>query len=46
MENSKKNSVAGIFFSLSTGISWGIVPLDIKSIDVDDPYEIVVRRSL
>ena len=46
MENPKKNSIAGIFFSLSAGILWGIVPLYIKFIDVDDPYEIVAHRSL
>ena len=46
MENSKKNSLAGIGFSLSAGILWGIVPLYIKFIDADDPYEIVAHRSL
>ena len=46
MENSKKNSLAGISFSLSAGILWGIVPLYIKFIDADDPYEIVAHRSL
>ena len=46
MENSKKNSIAGISFSLSAGILWGIIPLYIKFIDVDDPYEIVAHRSL
>ena len=46
MENPKKNSLAGIFFSLSAGILWGIVPLYIKFIDADDPYEIVAHRSL
>src|SRR6056300_404029 len=46
MENSKKNSLAGILFSLSAGILWGIVPIDIKFIDADDPYEIVAHRSL
>jgi chloramphenicol-sensitive protein RarD len=46
MENPKKNIIAGIFFSLSAGILWGIVPLYIKFIDVDDPYEIVAHRSL
>ena len=46
MENPEKNSMAGIFFSLSAGILWGIIPLYIKFIDVDDPYEIVAHRSL
>ena len=46
MENLKKNSLAGILFSLSAGFLWGIVPLYIKFIDVDDPYEIVAHRSL
>ena len=46
MENPKKNSLAGICFSLSAGILWGIVPLYIKFIDADDPYEIVAHRSL
>ena len=46
MENPKKNSLAGICFSLSAGILWGIVPVYIKFIDADDPYEIVAHRSL
>jgi chloramphenicol-sensitive protein RarD len=46
MENPKKNSLAGILFSLSAGILWGIVPIYIKFIDTDDPYEIVAHRSL
>ena len=46
MEDLRKNSLAGICFSLSAGILWGIVPLYIKFIDVDDPYEIVAHRSL
>ena len=46
MENPRKNSWPGICFSLSAGILWGIVPLYIKFIDVDEPYEIVAHRSL
>ena len=46
MENPKKNSLTGICFSLSAGILWGIVPVYIKFIDADDPYEIVAHRSL
>ena len=45
MENPKKNSIAGIFFSLRAGSLWGIVPVYIKFIDLDDPYEIVAHRS-
>lgn len=46
METPKQNSLAGICFSLSAGFLWAIVPLYIKYIDADDPYEIIAHRSL
>lgn len=46
MKNNKQNRFSGIIFSLSAGILWGIIPIYINLIDVDDPYEIVVHRSL
>ena len=46
MKNSKQNRNFGICCSLSAGILWGIVPVYIKFIDADDPYEIVAHRSL
>ena len=46
MKTSKKNIIPGIYCSLSAGILWGIVPVYIYLIDVDDPYEIVAHRSI
>ena len=46
MKNSSQNRVFGIYCSLSAGILWGIVPVYIYIIDVEDPYEIVAHRSL
>ena len=46
MSSSRPNSILGIYFSLSAGILWGIIPVYIAFVDVDDPYEIVVHRSI
>ena len=46
MESSKQNRISGIYYSLSAGILWGIVPVYIYIIDVMDPYEIVAHRSI
>ena len=46
MKSSKQNRNFGICCSLSAGILWGIVPVYIYIIDVEDPYEIVAHRSL
>ena len=46
MKSSTQNSISGIYYSLSAGILWGIVPVYIYFIDVEDPYEIVVHRSI
>jgi chloramphenicol-sensitive protein RarD len=46
MRSSRQNKISGIYYSLSAGILWGIVPLYIHLIDIDDPYEIVVHRSI
>ena len=46
MKSSKQNRIAGIYCSLSAGILWGIVPVYIYLIDVEDPYEIVAHRSI
>ena len=46
MKSSKQNRNFGICCSLSAGILWGIVPVYIYIIDVEDPYEIIAHRSL
>ncbi len=46
MKNSSQNRVFGIYCSLSAGILWGIVPVYIYIIDVEDPYEVVAHRSI
>ena len=46
MESSPQNSVTGIYYSLSAGILWGIIPVYIHLIDVDEPYEVVAHRSI
>jgi chloramphenicol-sensitive protein RarD len=46
MKSSKQNKISGIYCSLSAGILWGIVPVYIYLIDVEDPYEIVAHRSI
>jgi chloramphenicol-sensitive protein RarD len=46
MKSSKQDRNLGICCSLSAGILWGIVPVYIYIIDVEDPYEIVAHRSL
>ncbi len=46
MESLRQNSASGIYCSLSAGILWGIVPVYIYLVDVDDPYEIVAHRSI
>ena len=46
MKSSKQNRISGIYCSLSAGILWGIVPVYIYLIDVEDPYEIVAHRSI
>ena len=46
MKSSRQSRNFGIYCSLSAGILWGIVPVYIYIIDVEDPYEIVVHRSL
>ena len=46
MESLRKISTSGIYYSLSAGILWGIVPVYIYLVDVDDPYEIVAHRSI
>ena len=46
MKSSKQNRIFGIYCSLSAGILWGIVPVYIYLIDVEDPYEIVAHRSI
>ena len=46
MENLKSNKSIGVFFSLSAGILWGIMPLYINLVDAVDPYEIIAQRSL
>ena len=46
MKSSKQNRNSGIYCSLSAGILWGIVPVYIYLIDVEDPYEIVAHRSI
>ncbi len=35
-----------ILFCLSAGILWGIIPLYINLIEIDDPYEIIAQRAL
>jgi chloramphenicol-sensitive protein RarD len=46
MKSLRQNRISGIYCSLSAGILWGIVPVYIYLIDVDDPYEIVAHRSI
>ena len=46
MKSSRQNRISGIYCSLSAGILWGIVPVYINIIDVEDPYEIVAHRSI
>ena len=46
MKSSRQTRNFGICCSLSAGILWGIVPVYIYIIDVEDPYEIVAHRSL
>ena len=46
MKSSKPTRISGIYCSLSAGILWGIVPIYIHLIDIEDPYEIVAHRSI
>ena len=46
MKNFGQNRIKGIHCSLSAGILWGIVPVYISIIDVEDPYEVVAHRSI
>ncbi|MFL2845349.1 MAG: EamA family transporter RarD [Candidatus Puniceispirillaceae bacterium] len=46
MKSSRQDRTSGIFYSLSAGILWGIVPVYIYIIDAEDPYEIVAHRSI
>ncbi len=39
MKSPRQNRISGIYCSLSEGILWGIVPVYIYLVDVEDPYD-------
>jgi len=46
MKSYQQNRISEVYYALSAGILWGIVPVYIHLVDVEDPYEIVAHQSI